>query len=353
MSKYLVTGGAGFIGSHLVDELLNDNGVDQVIVVDNFSYAGDERNFSKQGLRIRDGRLKIERADVADAEAMQRLITKDLHGVFHLAAESHVDRSILNPAAFILPNILGAVTVMEACRMRDVRCVMVSTDEVYGDSDDVGIFLEDMSLEPSSPYSWAKAAADMYQRVIARTYSGSRAPIITRGCNHFGPRQQWEKFIPRVIMAGIEDQPAKLYGDGQQMRTWLHVRDGARALYHLMWYGKDGEIYNLGVEQEAGQTQTNEWIARYILGIIHPEHDPKIEYIQDRPGHDRCYIMNTSALANLGWKPREPSIEVALAETIAWYQDPDNQDWVRACRKRDQEFARKNYQERAGLEKRP
>ncbi|MFO0704950.1 MAG: GDP-mannose 4,6-dehydratase [Candidatus Andersenbacteria bacterium] len=350
--RYLVTGGAGFIGSHLVDLLLADPEVEHVTVFDKFTYAGDRRNLlphwnNNYAFDSQTARFRSCFGDVADATQLLEAIEHcKPDGIFHLAAESHVDRSILNPASFILPNILGAVNLLEAARFFKIRTVYVSTDEVMGDSVEQGIFTEESEYHTSSPYSWSKAAADQYAtQVLPRTYADEHVPVmVTRGCNHFGPRQQWEKFLPRVIMSVLEDESIKLYGNGLQERTWLHVLDGARALQHVMRHGSIGEVYLVGPSM-IPQTHTNEWLAETVCNVLGKS--VPIEHIRDRPGHDRRYAMSAEKLMQLGpgWKPRVSLVE-GLRETVRWYQQSENLEWVRACRRRDKEFAQKNYAER-------
>ena len=247
----------------------------------------------------------------------------------------------------MLSNVLGTVVVLEACRRHHVRCLFTSTDEVYGDSDERGTFTEDLSLSPSSPYSWSKASADLYVSAQMRTYAADQPQIVvTRACNHFGPRQQWEKFVPRVIMAGLEGEPAKLYGDGEQIRTWIYVRDGARALYHVMQYGQVGAVYNIAPCMGLAAL-TNHEMARLILGLVVPDKEPEIQLIPDRPGHDRAYLMHTQAFdgINPAWQQLY-DLKQGLQETVAWYASTDNLEWVRASRDRDNAFCQKNYAER-------
>lgn len=304
----LVTGGAGFIGSHLVDALLEDPAT-RVTVLDRLSTGGARANLaSHEG----DARMELVVADVRDADAVVPLVSA-ADVVIHAAAESHVDRSIAGPAAFLDTNVTGTMVVLEACRSSGRRLLMVSTDEVYGaheGGDD--LFPEDAPLRPRSPYAASKAAADLLCGAYRATY-GLDVTVV-RGTNAYGPRQI-ERVVPTFSVAALRREPLPVYGKGEQRREFLHVHDWVRGLLVILEKGAAGEVYNIG----GGTELSNLELARRILSLVGAPED-LISFVADRPGHDFRYGVADARIRGLGW---EPTIElgVGLADTVAWYRD--------------------------------
>jgi dTDP-glucose 4,6-dehydratase len=310
----LVTGGAGFIGSHLVDGLLRDADT-RVIVLDRLSTGGSRANLEHHDA---DPRFEFVRADVNDANEVRTLVP-EADAVIHAAAESHVDRSIDAPLDFLRSNVLGTQTVLEACRERNTRMLMMSTDEVYGSGDaGGGTFEEDHVLAPRSPYAASKAAADLLCNAYAATYG---LPVtVVRGTNAYGPRQI-ERVVPTYAMAALEGRPLPVYGDGRERREFLHVRDWVRAALLVLDRGEPGVVYNIG----AGNELSNLELARRICALAGAD-ESQISFVPDRPGHDFRYGISSARLELLGWKP-EISFDDGLAETVAWYHD--HAAWLR------------------------
>ena len=308
----LVTGGAGFIGSHLVDLLLQ-RPTARITVLDKITYAGTETNLGDHGT---DGRLRFVHGDVAEPTIVSPLV-QQADRVVHAAAESFVDRSIEDSRAFVVSNVLGTQVVLEACRQFRKPLVFVSTDEVYGSNRGVP-FSEDEPMRPRNPYAASKAGADLLCRSYAVTYG---LPVTTvRGSNAFGPRQHPEKAIPTFVIAALRGLPVPVYGDGSNRREWLYVRDFARAIATVMLYGEPGGVYNIG----GGREMTNLELAKRICASLGAE-ESLITFVQDRPGHDFAYGMRWDRLAALGWRPLT-DFDDALAITVAWYRD--HQDWL-------------------------
>lgn len=340
----LVTGGAGFIGSCLVRHLIRETGY-RVVNVDKLTYAG---NLSTVAPVARDPRYHFERADVADADAMARLFeTYRPRAVMHLAAESHVDRSIDGPADFIRTNILGTYTLLETARAywnalpageRDAfRFLHVSTDEVFGTLADDGYFTEETPYKPNSPYSASKASSDHLVRAWHHTY-GFPA-LITNCSNNYGPYQYPEKLIPVVILKALRGEPIPVYGTGENVRDWLYVEDHVRALLRVVEAGRTGETYNVGGRSERNNITVVRAICRIIAETVPGAGDPEslITFVTDRPGHDWRYAIDPSKIeTELGWQARE-SFDSGLRKTVAWYLA--NQDWCRDVL-HDQELAR-------------
>jgi dTDP-glucose 4,6-dehydratase len=304
----LVTGGAGFIGSHLVDELLTRPSM-RVTVLDRLSRGGARQNLAAHE---NDPRFTLVVGDVADPELVERLVSS-ADSVVHAAAESHVDRSIDGPAGFTMSNVLGTQNVLEACRARGARMLMISTDEVYGPGDpDGGLFDEDAALRPRSPYAASKAAADLMCQAYVTTYD---VPIVlVRGTNAFGPRQI-EKVIPTFAINAIEGNPVPVYGNGMQRREFLHVSDWVRGALTAMDSGRPGLVYNIG----GGHELANLELARSICQLAGAS-ESLITMVADRPGHDFRYGVRADRLRSIGWKPRV-IFDDALAQTVAWYRD--------------------------------
>lgn len=308
----LVTGGAGFIGSHFTEYMLQQYPDYQVRVLDALTYAGRRENLAAvEGNR----RFTFLHGDVRDKGAVQGAM-QGAQFVVHFAAETHVDRSILNPDAFITTDVYGTFVLLETAREMGVeRFVHVSTDEVYGAAEQ-GAFTEDAPLQPSSPYAASKAGADLLAQAYHRTYG---LPIlIVRPSNTFGPRQYPEKLIPFFTVRALHDQPLPLYGDGQQRRDWLYVLDHARAIDIVLHRGQIGHAYNIA----GGNERANIEVSRLILDTLgKPER--LIQFVQDRPAHDRRYALDDSKLRALGWRP-EADFEIALRATVQWYaQHPE------------------------------
>ena len=313
----LVTGGCGFIGSNLVKYLRRHRPTWQVVNLDKLTYAGNLQNLADLE---DDAGHRFARTDITDREAVQRLIrSHSLDAVFHLAAESHVDRSILSPEVFIHTNVLGTQVLLEACQQTGVkRFVMVSTDEVYGSLGPTGRFTESSPLEPSSPYSASKASADLLALAYHRTFGID--VVVTRCSNNYGPYQFPEKLIPLMIVNALHDQPLPVYGDGGNVRDWLNVADHCQALVLALEKGKAGETYNIG----GGTELRNIEIVKRILALLNKSEN-LIRYVKDRPGHDRRYAIDASrAKAELGWSPAH-TFDQGLEETVRWYVD--NRSW--------------------------
>ena len=310
----LVTGGAGFIGSHLVDEFLAREGI-RVTVLDKLTYAGNLENLAEhEG----DERFRFVRGDVTDTAAVEPLVAKASH-VIHAAAESFVDRSIDDPAEFVRSNVVGTQVVLEVCRSAGVPMTFVSTDEVYGSRAE-GSFTEEDPLEPNSPYAASKAGADLLCRAYFATYE---MPVtVVRGTNAYGPRQHPEKALPTFALAALEGRSLPVYGDGSNRREWLHVRDFARAVAVVAGEGEPGEVYNIGAGFECSNLELAEEVCR-VAGA--PE--SLITFVPDRPGHDFRYGMSWDRLRSLGWKPEVP-FEEGVPSTVEWYRE--HLGWVNA-----------------------
>ena len=331
----MVTGGAGFIGSALVRHLVGVRG-DEVLNLDKLTYAGNPANLAAiAGC----ANHRLETVDVCEAERIRSLILDFApDALFHLAAESHVDRSIDGPAAFIRTNILGTHALLEVAReycaagKGDFRFIHVSTDEVYGALGDAGAFTEASPYRPNSPYSASKAASDHLVRAWRTTYG---VPAIITNCsNNYGPYQFPEKLIPVIILHGLRGQPAPLYGDGLQVRDWLHVEDHVHGLVAVLERGAAGAVYNIGGNCE----KTNLEVAQTVLtamaeltGANPADMARLIEFVPDRPGHDRRYAIDSSRIQQeLGWRA-QTDFQVGIRQTVAWYLD--NRDWWSAdCR---------------------
>lgn len=320
--RVFVTGGAGFIGSHYVRLLLTERlaatPVEAVTVYDNLTYAGNLANLaSVQG----DSRLRFHRGDICDGATLDEVLPgHDL--VVNFAAETHVDRSIVGPQAFIKSNVLGVQVLLDAAVRHEIpRVVHIGTDEVYG-SIEVGAWTEEEPLLPNSPYSASKAAAELLVRAYHRTYGLDVSS--TRCSNNYGPFQYPEKIIPLFITNLILGEKVPLYGDGTNVRDWLHVEDHCRGIQIVAEKGEAGAAYNIG----GGTELTNRQLTEKILSAMGTD-EQSIEYVDDRKGHDRRYAVDDSRIRELGYKP-EIDFEQGLAETIEWYQS--NVDWWKPLR---------------------
>jgi dTDP-glucose 4,6-dehydratase len=335
--KILVTGGAGFIGSAVVRHIIQ-NTSDEVINLDKLTYAGNLESLTDIE---NNERYFFEKADICDANAVQRIFEQHQpDAIMHLAAESHVDRSIDGPAAFIETNILGTYVVLEAARkywrsLEDNRRSIfrfhhISTDEVYGDLEGTEeLFTEATSYEPSSPYSASKASSDHLVRAWLRTYG---LPTIVTNCsNNYGPYHFPEKLIPLMILNALDGKPLPVYGDGKQVRDWLFVEDHARALYKVATEGKVGETYNVGGHNEKANIEVVKAICSLLEELVpnKPQgvarYQDLITYVIDRPGHDVRYAIDASKIEReLGWTPEE-TFESGIRKTVQWYLD--NKQW--------------------------
>lgn len=334
--RILVTGGAGFIGSHLVELVLSKTEVEKVVVLDCLTYAGHLSNL--QAVE-RHPRYSFSKVDLRNRDAVAGVIADyRITHVLHLAAESHVDRSIAAPADFIHTNILGTFHLLEACRaawgvkMDGCRFHHVSTDEVYGSMDATGRATESTPYAPNSPYSASKAASDFLVRAYHQTYG---MPTVTTNCtNNYGPRQYPEKLIPVLIQRLVRRQELPIYGDGLHVRDWLHVADHCEALWQVLTFGKVGETYNIGAENEWPNLRLAELICD-LLDEVAPElggHSRKlVTSVADRPGNDRRYAIDATKIrSELGWMPRR-DFRTGLRETVLWYLA--NQAWITAIRR--------------------
>jgi dTDP-glucose 4,6-dehydratase len=313
----LVTGGCGFIGSNLVKYLRRHRPTWRVVNLDKLTYAGNLQNLADLE---EDVEHRFLRCDITERESVQRLIrAHSIDAVLHLAAESHVDRSILGPDVFIQTNVLGTQVLLEACQQNGVkRFVMVSTDEVYGSLGPSGRFTESSPLAPSSPYSASKASADLLALAYHRTFGVD--VVVTRCSNNYGPYQFPEKLIPLMIVNALHDEPLPVYGDGGNVRDWLNVNDHCEALLLALERGRAGEIYNVG----GGAEMRNIDIVKRILSLLNKSEN-LIRFVKDRQGHDRRYAIDASKIkAELGWSPAH-TFEDGLEETVRWYVD--NRNW--------------------------
>lgn len=317
--KVLVTGGAGFIGSNLVRFLIDSRVDVEVINVDKLTYAGNLENLS--GLED-NPRYRFVLADISDVRKMEDVFEEHRSEVvMHLAAESHVDRSIEDASPFIKTNVQGTQVLLDCCMKYGVeRFVHVSTDEVYGTlSEDEPAFTESHQIDPSSPYSASKAASDLLVLAYHRTHD--LPAVVTRCSNNYGPYQFPEKLIPLMIRNAMTDESLPVYGDGRNIRDWIHVEDHCRALLAVMEHGVPGEAYNIGGEAEIRNIE----VVRSILRIL-GKPESLIRYVKDRPGHDWRYAMDLQKIENeLGWSP-SVTFEKGLAETVRWYED--HPTWV-------------------------
>jgi dTDP-glucose 4,6-dehydratase len=301
--RLLVCGGAGFIGSNFVRVRLHEHG-DEIVVLDKLTYAGRRENLADLDVRFVQGAIE-DPAAVVDAVA-------GADAVVNFAAETHVDRSIAEPDAFVTTNAQGTYVLLEAIRERGLRFVQVSTDEVYGSIAE-GSFTESSPLAPSSPYSATKAGADLLVSSYFHTF-GSEV-LICRGSNNYGPYQYPEKLIPLMILNALHDDRLPVYGDGLNVRNWLYVEDFARAIGQVLAAGTPGEAYNVGGPDECPNIE----VVRRILELTGAD-ESLLEYVPDRPGHDRRYSLTSDKVRALGWEPRT-RFEQGLEHTVAWYRD--------------------------------
>jgi len=313
--KLVVTGGAGFIGSNFIRHVLREYPDDRVVNLDKLTYAGNPANLAEVE---RDPRYAFVQGDICDA-ALVRDVLRGADAVVNFAAESHVDRSLVEPDAFLRTDVFGVFTLLEAVReLRIPRLLHISTDEVYGSVAE-GSSTEDEPLRPSNPYSASKAGGDLIALSYWRTH---RIPVvITRSSNNFGPHQYPEKVVPLFITNALDDEPLPLYGDGRNVRDWLYVLDNCAAIDLVLRRGRDGEVYNVG----GGHEVENVVLTREILRLT-GKPDTLIRRVTDRPGHDRRYSVDSSKIGRLGWAPRHPFAS-ALEATVRWYRE--HESWWR------------------------
>jgi dTDP-glucose 4,6-dehydratase len=319
--RLLVTGGCGFIGSNFVRYILDHYQPEFVTNVDALTYAGNLENLA--GVEeTSDGRYEFFHADIASRKAMDAVMAKHkFYAVVNFAAESHVDRSIDTPENFIHTNVVGTEVLLETARRHDVkRFVQISTDEVYGSLGPEGRFTESTPLDPSSPYSASKAAADLLALAAFKTFG--QEVVITRCSNNYGPFQFPEKLIPLMITKALRNEKLPVYGDGLNVRDWIHVDDHCAAIVAALFDGTPGEVYNVGAEQELRNID----VVELVLGALHKP-VTLIEYVADRLGHDRRYAIDSSKIrGELDWKPLKEA-RSGIGETIQWYLD--HESWWR------------------------
>ena len=309
--KLLVTGGAGFIGSNYVRLRLETHPEDSVRVLDKLTYAGRRENVAG----LPEDRFELIEADIADRDAALAAV-EGVDAIVNFAAETHVDRSIEAPGEFITTDVFGTFVLLEAARDAGVRYLQFSTDEVYGDFE-MGSATEESPLSPSSPYSASKAGGDLMVSAYARTY-GAEA-LIMRASNNYGPYQYPEKLIPLCILNALAGDPLPVYGDGMQVRNWLHVTDHCRGLDVVLRQGEAGETYNIGGPDELPNIE----VVRTILSLTGRD-ESLIEHVTDRPGHDRRYSLSSEKARGLGWEP-QVEFEEGLRRTVEWYRE--NEWW--------------------------
>jgi len=309
MLDVLVTGGAGFIGSNFIRHVLREHADDRVVNLDKLTYAGNPENVADLQ---RDPRYTFVHGDICDA-ALVRDVLRGVDAVVNFAAESHVDRSLVEPDAFLKTDVFGVMTLLEAVReLRIPRLLHISTDEVYGSVSE-GSSTEQDPLRPSNPYSASKAGGDLLALAYWRTHG---VPVvITRSSNNFGPYQYPEKVVPLFITNALDDQPLPLYGDGRNVRDWLFVLDNCAAIDLVLRRGRDGEVYNVG----GGHEVENVVLTHEILRLT-GKTEALIRRVSDRPGHDRRYSVDSTRMRRLGWSPRHP-FAAALETTVRWYRE--------------------------------
>jgi dTDP-glucose 4,6-dehydratase len=331
----LITGGAGFIGSNFIHYMLQNHTECRIVNLDKLTYAGNLDNLKAVE---KNPRYEFIRGDIRDKELIQSLY-KNVQGVVHFAAETHVDRSIMDAGEFVLTDVFGSFVLFEAMRNADIEFfIHVSTDEVYG-SRDQGFFNEEDPLNPSSPYSASKAGAD--RLAYAYTVTHGLPIIILRPSNNYGPYQYPEKFIPLFVTNALEGKSLPLYGKGTNVRDWLYVEDCCRAVDSVMRKGKLGEVYNVGANNEVKNID----IANRIVDVLEKPVG-LIKFVDDRLGHDRRYALDCKKIHGLGWRP-EKDFQEALESTIHWYRE--NEEWWRKIKQKDknfQEFYGKYYAKR-------
>lgn len=332
MTKILITGGAGFIGSNFVKYISNKYPDYEIINLDLLTYCGNLENLKDIEFNKNYSFIK---GNIADNDLVSNVI-KECNYVVNFAAESHVDRSIKDPEIFIKSNVLGTQVLLNAALKEGVdKYVQISTDEVYGSLGSTGYFSEKTPLQPNSPYSASKASGDLITRAYYKTF---KMPVnITRCSNNYGPYQFPEKLIPLMISNALENKPLPVYGDGKNIRDWLHVYDHCTAIDLVLHNGKPGEVYNIGGNNEKENIEIVKLILKYL-----DKDESLIKFVDDRLGHDRRYAIDSTKIQEeLGWKPKY-TFETGIKETIQWYLD--NQDWIEQVKSGEyQEYYRKMY----------
>jgi dTDP-glucose 4,6-dehydratase len=321
MKTVIVTGGCGFIGSNFIHCLLEAEPDVRVVNLDCLTYAGNLANLADLAAHPR---YEFVRGDITDRDVVAREIRTGVDSIIHFAAESHVDRSIMDSAPFVRTNVMGTQVLLDGARAGGVRrFVHVSTDEVYGSLGPTGLFTEETPLAPNSPYAASKAASDLLVRSYVHTFG--LPALITRCSNNYGPYQFPEKLIPLFISNLVRDESIPVYGDGLNIRDWIHVRDHSAALHRVWRDGRPGEVYNVGGRCE----KTNLELTRALLEVM-GKPTSLIRYVKDRPGHDRRYAIDCSKIEReLGWRP-EVRFEEGLRQTVEWYRT--HQEWVAGVR---------------------
>jgi len=321
--RILVTGGAGFIGSNFIRYVLETRTDFSIVNYDKLTYAGNLANLESA---VDNPNYEFVKGDICDAAALEAAM-RGCDAVIHFAAESHVDRSIYEPAPVIQTNVTGTFILLEVARKVSLsRFIHVSTDEVYGDIPPGVLADENFPLQPSSPYSASKAASDLLVRSYVRTYKFPA--VITRSSNNYGPYQFPEKFLPLMITNALSDKALPVYGDGRQQRDWLHVEDNCRGILSVLEKGKIGEVYNIG----GLDLEENLTVVRRLLDLI-GKPETLVSYVQDRPGHDRRYALNCIKIeTELSWRPTIP-LENGLRRTIDWYKN--HEQWLADVRSRE------------------
>lgn len=317
MTHLLVTGGMGFIGSNFILYMLSQYEGLRITNLDALTYAGNPDNV---GDVVTSGRYRFIKADITDQARLKQIFAETAYdAVVHFAAESHVDRSISDPEAFVRANVFGTLQLLEAAKRHQIsKFIHVSTDEVYGSLGNTGYFTEESPLAPNSPYSASKAGSDMLVRAYAHTYG--MPVVITRCSNNYGPRQFPEKLIPTIILRALHDEPIPVYGDGMYVRDWLYVTDHCAAIDASLRAGKAGEVYNIGGHNE----RTNIDIVKMILQVL-DKPESLISFTSDRPGHDKRYAIDPAkSERELGWRPTV-NLERGMQKTIDWYVS--NRTW--------------------------
>ena len=331
--KYLITGGAGFIGSNFIRYLFNKYEDIEIVNLDKLTYCGNLENLKDIENK---SNYKFIKGDICDAKLVNNLM-KDVDVVVHFAAETHVDRSIMDPSSFIKTDVIGTYVLLEAARNNNIRkFIQISTDEVYGSVEE-GSFKETDELKPRNPYSASKAGADRLSYSFYCTYN---VPvIITRSSNNFGPYQYPEKLIPLFVTNLIESKKVPVYGDGLNVRDWIYVLDNCEGIDFVINYGKIGEVYNIGGDNE----KTNLEITKLILNLLGKDEN-FIEYVKDRLGHDKRYSLDFTKISSLGWKPKF-DFSNALKETVDWYKS--NEVWWKKIKSGEfLEYYKKQYEKR-------
>lgn len=318
--KLLVTGGAGFIGSNFIRYILSKYHDAEIVNLDMLTYAGRLENIHDVE---RDPRHKFVQGDICDRKKVEQIMKEKVDVIANFAAETHVDRSIVEAGSFVLTDIYGTYVLLDTARKYDVdRVVQVSTDEVYG-STERGSFKETDFLHPSSPYAASKAAGDLIAQSFCKTHGLD--VVITRSSNNFGPYQYPEKLIPKLVIRALYNQPLPLYGDGKQVRDWIYVMDNCEAIDLVIQKGKPGEAYNIAT----GNERTNIEVAKLVLKSLNKP-ESLIKFVADRPGHDRRYSLDATKIRSLGWKTKH-RFEEDLKKTVEWYVK--NKWWWRSLLK--------------------